>query len=83
MHLIGKPEKKKEKQQKQEGEGRRGGSRSRRGRRMTRTIQKEGWMVRYGRRKIGRSFFHKRYFVLESLVLAYYKRKPSDQEVRL
>ncbi|CAK9190399.1 unnamed protein product [Sphagnum jensenii] len=50
---------------------------------MTRTIQKEGWMVRYGRRKIGRSFFHKRYFVLESLVLAYYKRKPSDQEVPL
>ncbi|CAM6008576.1 unnamed protein product [Sphagnum balticum] len=49
---------------------------------MARTV-KEGWMVRYGRRKIGRSFFHKRYFVLESLVLAYYKRKPSDQEVPL
>lgn len=38
-------------------------------------------MVRYGRRKIGRTFFHKRYFVLEPLVLAYYKRKPSDKEV--
>jgi len=40
-------------------------------------------MVRYGRRKIGRTFFHKRYFVLEPLVLAYYKRKPSDKEVPL
>ncbi|KAM7493803.1 hypothetical protein LguiB_028412 [Lonicera macranthoides] len=36
----------------------------------------EGWMVRYGRRKIGRSFIHMRYFVLESRLLAYYKRKP-------
>eukprot|EP00249_Psilotum_nudum_P019346 c27207_g1_i1 orf=227-2404(+) len=43
----------------------------------------EGWMVRYGRRKYGRSFFHKRYFVLESTVLSYYKRKPSDKEVPL
>lgn len=38
-------------------------------------------MVRYGRRKIGRSYFHKRYFVLESLILAYYKRQPSANEV--
>ncbi|GFP98810.1 protein enhanced disease resistance 2 [Phtheirospermum japonicum] len=36
----------------------------------------EGWMVRYGRRKIGRSFIHMRYFVLESRLLAYYKKKP-------
>ncbi|PSS01309.1 Protein ENHANCED DISEASE RESISTANCE like [Actinidia chinensis var. chinensis] len=36
----------------------------------------EGWMVRYGRTKIGRSFIHTRYFVLESRLLAYYKRKP-------
>ncbi|KAK9067859.1 hypothetical protein SSX86_011970 [Deinandra increscens subsp. villosa] len=36
----------------------------------------DGWMVRYGRRKIGRSFMHMRYFVLESRLLAYYKRKP-------
>lgn len=28
--------------------------------RMTKVIL-EGWMVRYGRRKIGRSFIHKRY----------------------
>nr|PNR48594.1 hypothetical protein PHYPA_013071 [Physcomitrium patens] len=41
----------------------------------------EGWMVRCGRRKIGRSFFRKRYFVLESLVLAYYTRQPSANEV--
>ncbi|KAL2609496.1 hypothetical protein R1flu_028069 [Riccia fluitans] len=38
----------------------------------------EGWMHRYGRRRIGRSFFHRRYFVLESQNLAYYKRKPSE-----
>ncbi|CAM6126377.1 unnamed protein product [Calypogeia fissa] len=38
----------------------------------------EGLMYRYGRRRIGRSFFHKRYFVLESQQLAYYKRKPSE-----
>eukprot|EP00246_Nothoceros_aenigmaticus_P000673 TRINITY_DN10920_c0_g2_i4.p2 TRINITY_DN10920_c0_g2~~TRINITY_DN10920_c0_g2_i4.p2 ORF type:complete len:261 (-),score=38.76 TRINITY_DN10920_c0_g2_i4:995-1777(-) len=49
---------------------------------MARAIM-EGWMVRYGRRKIGRSFFHKRYFVLEPVLLAYYKRKPSDKEVPL
>ncbi|XP_031502075.1 protein ENHANCED DISEASE RESISTANCE 2-like isoform X2 [Nymphaea colorata] len=41
----------------------------------------EGWMVRYGRRKIGRSYMHKRYFVLESRLLAYYKRKPQDNVV--
>ncbi|GMH09162.1 hypothetical protein Nepgr_011002 [Nepenthes gracilis] len=41
----------------------------------------EGWMVRYGRRKIGRSFIHKRYFVLESRLLAYYKQKPQDNQV--
>ncbi|XP_020694612.1 protein ENHANCED DISEASE RESISTANCE 2 isoform X3 [Dendrobium catenatum] len=41
----------------------------------------EGWMVRYGRRKIGRSFIHMRYFVLETRVLAYYKRKPQGNMV--
>ncbi|KAB2088478.1 hypothetical protein ERO13_A03G000016v2 [Gossypium hirsutum] len=41
----------------------------------------EGWMVRYGRRKIGRSFIHMRYFVLENRLLAYYKRKPQDTQV--
>ncbi|KAG5540376.1 hypothetical protein RHGRI_020564 [Rhododendron griersonianum] len=41
----------------------------------------EGWMVRYGRRKIGRSFIHMRYFVLESQLLAYYKKKPQDNVV--
>ncbi|XP_038725689.1 protein ENHANCED DISEASE RESISTANCE 2-like isoform X2 [Tripterygium wilfordii] len=41
----------------------------------------EGWMVRYGRRKIGRSFIHMRYFLLESRLLAYYKRKPQDNQV--
>ncbi|KAK9699055.1 hypothetical protein RND81_08G149700 [Saponaria officinalis] len=41
----------------------------------------EGWMVRIGRRKIGRSFIHMRYFVLESRLLAYYKRKPQDNQV--
>ncbi|ONK79922.1 uncharacterized protein A4U43_C01F11850 [Asparagus officinalis] len=43
----------------------------------------EGWMVRYGRRKIGRSFFHMRYFVLELTLLAYYKKKPKDNMVPL
>ncbi|ESR45832.1 hypothetical protein CICLE_v10000699mg [Citrus x clementina] len=38
-------------------------------------------MVRYGRRKIGRSFIHMRYFVLESRLLAYYKKKPQDNQV--
>lgn len=41
----------------------------------------EGWMVRYGRRKIGRAYIHMRYFVLESQLLAYYKRKPQDNVV--
>ncbi|KAI6701831.1 hypothetical protein NL676_010967 [Syzygium grande] len=41
----------------------------------------EGWMVRYGRRKIGRSYIHMRYFVLEPRLLAYYKRKPQDNLV--
>ncbi|CAI0419376.1 unnamed protein product [Linum tenue] len=41
----------------------------------------EGWMVRYGRRKIGRSFIHMRYFVLEPRVLAYYKKKPQDNQM--
>ncbi|KAK1274249.1 hypothetical protein QJS04_geneDACA012234 [Acorus gramineus] len=41
----------------------------------------EGWMVRYGRRKIGRSFIHMRYFVLEPRLLAYYKKKPQDNVV--
>ncbi|GAB4834810.1 Protein ENHANCED DISEASE RESISTANCE 2 [Ancistrocladus abbreviatus] len=40
----------------------------------------EGWMVRYGRRKIGRSYIHMRYFVLEPRLLAYYKRKPRDNQ---
>lgn len=41
----------------------------------------EGWMVRYGRRKIGRSYIHMRYFVLEPRLLAYYKKKPQDNQV--
>ncbi|XP_050906119.1 protein ENHANCED DISEASE RESISTANCE 2 isoform X2 [Lathyrus oleraceus] len=48
---------------------------------MTSKVVYEGWMVRYGRRKIGRSFIHMRYFVLESRLLAYYKRKPQDNQV--
>ncbi|KAG0493573.1 hypothetical protein HPP92_004567 [Vanilla planifolia] len=43
----------------------------------------EGWMVRCGRRKIGRSYIHMRYFVLETRLLAYYKRKPQDDMVPL
>jgi len=43
----------------------------------------EGWMVRYGRRKIGRSYIHMRYFVLEPRLLAYYKKKPQDYQVKL
>ncbi|XP_020112951.1 protein ENHANCED DISEASE RESISTANCE 2-like isoform X2 [Ananas comosus] len=38
----------------------------------------QGWLVRFGRRKIGRSFIRLRYFVLESRLLAYYKRQPKD-----
>ncbi|KAF3592977.1 hypothetical protein DY000_02026897 [Brassica cretica] len=41
----------------------------------------EGWMVRYGRRKIGRSYIHMRYFVLEPRLMAYYKKKPQDSQV--
>ncbi|KAI3882923.1 hypothetical protein MKX03_007388 [Papaver bracteatum] len=47
---------------------------------MTKVVY-EGWMVRCGRRKIGRSFIHMRYFVLESRLLAYYKKKPADNVV--
>lgn len=50
---------------------------------MSSKVVYEGWMVRYGRRKIGRSFIHMRYFVLESRLLAYYKRKPQDNQVGL
>ncbi|KAG0550036.1 hypothetical protein BDA96_01G305100 [Sorghum bicolor] len=39
----------------------------------------EGWMVRYDRRKIGRSFVHTRYFVLELRMLSYYKHKPQHK----
>ncbi|XP_021833169.1 protein ENHANCED DISEASE RESISTANCE 2-like isoform X3 [Prunus avium] len=48
---------------------------------MSSKVVYEGWMVRYGRRKLGRSFIHMRYFVLESRLLAYYKRKPQDNQV--
>ncbi|KAL5724656.1 Protein ENHANCED DISEASE RESISTANCE 2 [Ranunculus cassubicifolius] len=48
---------------------------------MSSKVVYEGWMVRYGRRKIGRSYIHMRYFVLESRLLAYYKRKPLDNVV--
>ncbi|KAF3447666.1 hypothetical protein FNV43_RR08369 [Rhamnella rubrinervis] len=48
---------------------------------MSSKVVYEGWMVRCGRRKIGRSFIHMRYFVLESRLLAYYKRKPQDNQV--
>ena len=44
-------------------------------------VRHEGWMVRHGRRKIGRSFFHTRYFVLDNRVLAYYKKQPRDSMV--
>ncbi|PWZ20966.1 Protein ENHANCED DISEASE RESISTANCE 2-like [Zea mays] len=46
-------------------------------------VRHEGWMVRYGRRKIGTSFFHTRYFLLHSKLLAYYKKKPKDNMVPL
>ncbi|MCO5606865.1 hypothetical protein L7F22_061056 [Adiantum nelumboides] len=42
---------------------------------------REGFMVRFGRRKYGRSFFHKRYFVLQPGLLAYYKRRPYDNDI--
>ncbi|KAH8499681.1 hypothetical protein H0E87_015059 [Populus deltoides] len=41
----------------------------------------EGWMVRYGRRKIGSSYIHMRYFTLEPSFLSYYKRRPQDNGV--
>eukprot|EP00250_Pteridium_aquilinum_P010307 c19285_g1_i1 orf=2-2230(-) len=47
---------------------------------MPKTVR-EGFMVRFGRRKYGRSFFHKRYFVLQRDLLAYYKRRPSDNDI--
>ncbi|KAI5327320.1 hypothetical protein PRUPE_5G022400 [Prunus persica] len=50
---------------------------------MSTKVVYEGWMVRYGRRKLGRSFIHMRYFVLESRLLAYYKRKPQDNQLKL
>lgn len=43
----------------------------------------EGWMVRCGRRKIGRAFIHMRYFVLEPRLLAYYKKKPQTNQVHI
>ncbi|KAB1216108.1 Protein ENHANCED DISEASE RESISTANCE 2 [Morella rubra] len=48
---------------------------------MSSKVVYEGWMVRYGRRKIGSSFIHMRYFVLGSGLLAYYKKKPQDNQV--
>ncbi|XP_019156047.1 PREDICTED: protein ENHANCED DISEASE RESISTANCE 2-like isoform X2 [Ipomoea nil] len=48
---------------------------------MSSKVVYEGWMVRYGRRKIVRSYIHRRYFVLESRLLAYYKRKPESNNV--
>jgi hypothetical protein len=39
------------------------------------TLLQEGWMVRYDQLKIDRSFVHARYFVLESRLLGYYKKK--------
>jgi len=38
-------------------------------------------MARYGRRKIGRSYIHMRYFVLETRVLGYYKKKPQENMI--
>lgn len=49
-------------------------------RKMPKTIR-EGFMVRFGRRKYGRSFFHKRFFVLQPGLLAYYKKRPSDNDI--
>ena len=46
-------------------------------------IIREGSMVRFGRRKYGRSFMHNRHFVLEPTRLSYYKKKPSEDQVRL
>ncbi|EMS54329.1 hypothetical protein TRIUR3_20085 [Triticum urartu] len=47
------------------------------------TVVYEGWMVRRGRRKIGRSFIHMRYFVLETRLLSYFKRKPQHKMPKL
>ncbi|VAI81440.1 unnamed protein product [Triticum turgidum subsp. durum] len=47
------------------------------------TVVYEGWMVRHGRRKIGRSFIHTRYFVLETQLLSYFKRKPQHKMPKL
>ncbi|XP_015694371.2 protein ENHANCED DISEASE RESISTANCE 2-like [Oryza brachyantha] len=44
-------------------------------------VRHEGWMLRYGRRKIGRSFVRTRYFVLDNKLLAYYKKQPKDNMV--
>ncbi|KAJ3672581.1 hypothetical protein LUZ60_007302 [Juncus effusus] len=38
----------------------------------------QGWLIRYGKRKIGKSFFHRRYFILEQNSISYYKREPKD-----
>ncbi|KAJ1257661.1 hypothetical protein BS78_10G012800 [Paspalum vaginatum] len=46
-------------------------------------VRHEGWAVRHGRRKIGRSFFHTRYFVLDNRLLAYYKKKPRENMIPL
>ncbi|CAN6202775.1 unnamed protein product [Urochloa humidicola] len=46
-------------------------------------VRHEGWLVRHGRRKIGRSFFHMRYFVLDNKLLSYYKKKPRDSMIPL
>ncbi|KAI6706806.1 hypothetical protein NL676_009768 [Syzygium grande] len=40
----------------------------------------EGWMVRFGRTKIYRSYMHMRYFVLEPRLLVYYEKKPRDNQ---
>uniref|UniRef100_A0A0E0HK35 PH domain-containing protein n=1 Tax=Oryza nivara TaxID=4536 RepID=A0A0E0HK35_ORYNI len=47
----------------------------------TAAVRHEGWMLRYGRRKIGRSFVRTRYFVLDNKLLAYYKKQPKDNMV--
>ncbi|KAI4981194.1 hypothetical protein ZWY2020_021679 [Hordeum vulgare] len=40
-----------------------------------------GWMVRCRRWKIGRSFFHTRYYVLDNKLLAYYKKQAKDNNL--
>uniref|UniRef100_A0A0E0L737 PH domain-containing protein n=1 Tax=Oryza punctata TaxID=4537 RepID=A0A0E0L737_ORYPU len=44
-------------------------------------VRHEGWMLRYGRRKIGRSFVRTRYFILDNKLLAYFKKQPKDNMV--